>query len=106
MRFLRRIYEPLLVLALRNRLKTVLIAAVFFIGAMLLTTQIGSEFMPPLNEGDLMFMPVTDPGISLDEATPNSQQARRDQLRVFRRLMWAVGKAGRAGHRPTRLRST
>jgi copper/silver efflux system protein len=95
MRFLRGIYEPLLVLALRNRLKTVLIAAVFFIGAMLATTQIGSEFMPPLNEGDLMFMPVTDPGISLDEAT--RILSKQDEIiKSFPEVLWAVGKAGRA----------
>ena len=33
-----------------------------FACAIFLATRIGTEFMPPLNEGDLMFMPVTDPG--------------------------------------------
>jgi Cu(I)/Ag(I) efflux system membrane protein CusA/SilA len=37
-------------------------------------TRIGSEFMPPLNEGDLMFMPIADPSISLEE---NTQIAKR-----------------------------
>ena len=95
MRFLRGVYKPLLMLALRNRLATVLIALVFFSGAMLVTTQIGSEFMPPLNEGDLMYMPVTDPGISLDEAT--RILSRQDEiLKSFPEVEWAVGKAGRA----------
>ena len=95
MRFLRGVYKPLLTLALRNRLATVLIALVFFSGAMLVTTQIGSEFMPPLNEGDLMYMPVTDPGISLDEAT--RILSRQDEiLKSFPEVEWAVGKAGRA----------
>ena len=95
MRLLRNVYKPLLTLALRNRLATVAIAALFFAGAMLLTTQIGSEFMPPLNEGDLMYMPVTDPGISLDEAT--RILSKQDEiLKSFPEVMWAVGKAGRA----------
>lgn len=95
MRFLRAVYKPLLTLALRNRPATVALAALFFAGAMLATTQIGSEFMPPLNEGDLMYMPVTDPGISLDEAT--RILSKQDEiLKTFPEVEWAVGKAGRA----------
>lgn len=95
MRFLRGIYKPLLTLALRNRITTVLLAAVFFTGAMIAATQIGSEFMPPLNEGDLMYMPVTDPGISLDEAT-RIMRKQDEILKTFPEVAWAVGKAGRA----------
>src|SRR5690606_9693493 len=74
---------------------TVLIALMFFSLAMVAATQIGSEFMPPLNEGDLMYMPVTDPGISLDEAT--RILSRQDEiLKSFHEVEWAVGKAGRA----------
>ncbi len=95
MRFLRGVYKPLLTLALRHRLTTILIAVVFFAGAMLAATQIGTEFMPALNEGDLMYMPVTDPGISLDEAT--RILSKQDQiLKGFPEVEWAVGKAGRA----------
>jgi Cu(I)/Ag(I) efflux system membrane protein CusA/SilA len=51
--------------------------------------------MPPLNEGDLMFMPVTDPGISIDEALKTMQ--RQDEIiKGFPEVEWAVGKAGRA----------
>ena len=62
---------------------------------MLVTTQIGSEFMPPLNEGDLMYMPVTDPGISLDEAT-RVMSKQNEIIQTFPEVAWAVGKAGRA----------
>ncbi|HEU5236936.1 MAG TPA: efflux RND transporter permease subunit, partial [Pyrinomonadaceae bacterium] len=56
---------------------------------------IGKEFMPPLNEGDLMYMPVTDPAISVDEAQRILSQ--QDQvLKSFPEVEWAVGKAGRA----------
>lgn len=95
MRFLRSVYKPLLEKALRNRLATVAIAGLFFAGSMLVTTQIGSEFMPPLNEGDLMYMPVTDPGISLDEAT-RVMSKQNQIIHSFPEVAWAVGKAGRA----------
>ncbi len=95
MRFLRSAYKPLLEKALKNRLATVAIAGLFFAGSMLVTTQIGSEFMPPLNEGDLMYMPVTDPGISLDEAT-RVMSKQNQIIQSFPEVAWAVGKAGRA----------
>ncbi|MBX3295722.1 MAG: efflux RND transporter permease subunit [Acidobacteria bacterium] len=95
MRFLRGVYKPVLVTALRNRPATVLIALTFFAGAMFVATKIGSEFMPPLNEGDLLYMPVTDPAISIDEAL--RIMSRQDEiLKSFPEVEWAVGKAGRA----------
>jgi copper/silver efflux system protein len=95
MRFLRRVYTPLLTKALTHRALTAGIAVVFFIGAMIAMTRLGSEFMPPLNEGDLLYMPVTDPAISLDEAT--KILSKQDQiLTTFPEVEWAVGKAGRA----------
>jgi Cu(I)/Ag(I) efflux system membrane protein CusA/SilA len=95
MRLLQALYRPALRLALTHRLATVSIAAALFIGAAVLATRIGKEFMPPLNEGDLMYMPVTDPAISLDEALRVMQ--RQDEiLKSFPEVAWAVGKAGRA----------
>ncbi len=69
MRVLRRLYRPALETALSHRGFTVLLAAVLFAGALIVGRSIGSEFMPPLNEGDLMFMPIADPSISLEENT-------------------------------------
>src|SRR5215208_288725 len=95
MRFLRAVYRPLLVTAVRHRVVTVSLAVLLFAGALLVSTRIGSEFMPPLNEGDLMYMPVTDPAISIDEAA--RVLARQDEiLKSFPEVEWAVGKAGRA----------
>ncbi len=95
MRFVRRIYKPVLIAALRRRVLTVSIALAFFLGAAFVATRIGSEFMPPLNEGDLMFMPVTDPAISLGEAT-RIMSLQDTILKTFPEVEWAVGKAGRA----------
>lgn len=95
MRFLRRIYKPALVWALRHRAITVSLALVLFLGAAFVATDIGTEFMPPLNEGDLMYMPVTDPAISLDEAT-RIMRKQDEIIKTFPEVEWAVGKAGRA----------
>ncbi|HEX8503191.1 MAG TPA: CusA/CzcA family heavy metal efflux RND transporter [Pyrinomonadaceae bacterium] len=95
MRFLRGVYRPALHWAVRHRALTVGLAALLFAGAAYVSTRIGSEFMPPLNEGDLMYMPVTDPAISIDEAA--RILSRQDEiLKSFPEVEWAVGKAGRA----------
>ncbi len=95
MRFLRRVYKPFLVWALRHRGLTIAAALILFIGATLAATRIGSEFMPPLNEGDLMYMPVTDPAVSLDEAT-RILKKQDEIIAKFPEVAWTVGKAGRA----------
>ena len=95
MRFLQALYRPALRLALNHRAITIAIAAVLFAGAIVLTLGIGKEFMPPLNEGDLMYMPVTDPAISIDEALRIT--SKQDEiLKTFPEVEWAVGKSGRA----------
>lgn len=95
MRALHSIYRPVLRFALNHRVLTVAFAALLFSGAIFLATGIGKEFMPPLNEGDLMFMPVTDPAISIDEAIKIT--GRQDEiLKSVAEVEWAVGKAGRA----------
>ena len=95
MRGLHSVYRPALNWALGHRGITILIAASLFVGALFLTTRIGNEFMPPLDEGDVMYMPVTDPAISANEALKIMQ--RQDEiLKSFPEVEWAVGKAGRA----------
>jgi Cu(I)/Ag(I) efflux system membrane protein CusA/SilA len=95
MRFLGALYRPVLGWALNHRAVTVAVAFVLFAGAVFLAAGIGKEFMPPLNEGDLMFMPVTDPAISIDEALRIT--SRQDEiLKSHPEVEWAVGKAGRA----------
>ena len=62
------VYRPLLRWALRHRVLTLSAVVLVFAGAVTLIPRIGREFMPPLNEGDLMFMPITDPAIALPQA--------------------------------------
>jgi Cu(I)/Ag(I) efflux system membrane protein CusA/SilA len=95
MRALRGLYRPALESALSHRHLTVLAAAVLFAAALLVARGIGSEFMPPLNEGDLMFMPIADPSISLEE---NTQIAKRqnEMLMSFPEVAYAVAKVARA----------
>lgn len=95
MRIVRNAYRPILHMALRNRKLTIALAALLFVGSAFTATRIGTEFMPPLNEGDLLFMPVTDPSISIEEATRILK--RQDEiLKSFPEVESAVGKAGRA----------
>jgi copper/silver efflux system protein len=95
MRVLQRIYRPALTAALAHRAITVTIAATLFLGALILARGIGSEFMPPLNEGDLMFMPIADPSISIEENTKNA--AKQNQiLQSFPEVEYAVAKVARA----------
>jgi Cu(I)/Ag(I) efflux system membrane protein CusA/SilA len=95
MRVLHWLYRPVLRSALRHRAVTICIAGLFFAVAVALTTRIGSEFMPPLNEGDLMFMPIADPSISLQE---NTAAAKRQDaiLMQFPEVAWVAAKVARA----------
>ena len=71
------------------------LAAVLFAGALFVGTRIGSEFMPPLNEGDLLFMPVADPSISLEENTDIASR-QNAALHDVPRGRYAVAKVARA----------
>src|ERR1017187_2404265 len=95
MRGLRALYKPTLNWALRHRIITLCTAVVIFAVAVLLATTIGSEFMPPLNEETALFMPITDPSISLTKAA----EILRWQDKVIAQdplVENVVGKVGRA----------
>src|SRR4030095_7432431 len=64
MRPLVWLYRPTLGWALSHRVLTLALAFVVLGGSIALIPRIGSEFMPPLNRGDLIFMPITDPALS------------------------------------------
>jgi Cu(I)/Ag(I) efflux system membrane protein CusA/SilA len=95
MRGLRWLYQPALESALRHRAATIGAAALLFVAALALATRIGSEFMPALNEGDLMFMPIADPSISLEENTAIA--ARQNAILMkFPEVAYVVAKVARA----------
>ena len=95
MRGLQRMYRPALEAALSHRGITVAVAGLLFVGALLVGRGIGSEFMPPLNEGDLMFMPIADPSISLEENTKIAAK-QNAVLQSFPEVAFAVAKVARA----------
>ncbi|HET7218608.1 MAG TPA: CusA/CzcA family heavy metal efflux RND transporter, partial [Vicinamibacterales bacterium] len=95
MRGLRRVYQPALRVALVHRTATIAIAAVLFAGALLAARSIGSEFMPALNEGDLMFMPIADPSISLEENTSIAARQNAALMKVPE-VDFVVAKVARA----------
>jgi Cu(I)/Ag(I) efflux system membrane protein CusA/SilA len=87
--------SPVLSFALNHRATTLLVAAGLFAFAVYLTTTIGSEFMPPLDEETAMWMPITDPSISLTKAT----ELMVEQDRIIASdpaVKMVVGKIGRA----------
>src|SRR3989441_4356409 len=89
------VYRPLLRWALRHRLVMIGAAVLVFAGAVSLIPRIGREFMPPLNEGDLMFMPVTDPAISLPQAIAIAKK-QNEAIQQFPEVASVVAKIARA----------
>jgi Cu(I)/Ag(I) efflux system membrane protein CusA/SilA len=94
-RFLMSIYHPAVQWVLRHT-KIVLIAAVAVVAVTVIPLgRLGSEFMPPLYEGDLLYMPTTMPGISITKAKEILQQTDKI-IRSFPEVSRVFGKAGRA----------
>ncbi|PKO60774.1 MAG: hypothetical protein CVU23_13100, partial [Betaproteobacteria bacterium HGW-Betaproteobacteria-17] len=94
-RFLQNAYRPLLMWALRRPRATVLVAALALASIAWPAGRAGSEFMPPLYEGDLLYMPTTLPGLSIDEAARILQITDRLILQMPE-VERVFGKAGRA----------
>jgi Cu(I)/Ag(I) efflux system membrane protein CusA/SilA len=94
-RFLFRIYEPVLAFLLKRRIATIVIAGLIVLTTIPVFQRLGSEFMPPLNEGDILYMPTTLPGISIEEAR-GWLQAQDQVLRAFPEVETVFGKIGRA----------
>jgi Cu(I)/Ag(I) efflux system membrane protein CusA/SilA len=94
-RLLRALYRPVLKLALRWRWAAILVMFVLIASTGYPMQFIGSEFMPPLWEGDLLYMPTTLPGISITKAKELLQQTDRI-LKSFPEVRTVLGKVGRA----------
>ena len=93
--WLQRAYRPTLRAALHHPKATLAGAALILLSALWPMSQLGSEFMPDLDEGDIMYMPTFDPGISIGEARLRLQQAHR-LIKTVPEVDRVFGKAGRA----------
>ncbi len=94
-RVLHRLYEPPARLALRHPKIVIAAALAIFLSCIPVYFKLGSEFMPPLNEGTILYMPTTLPGISSAEAE-KLLQAQDKLLKSFPEVESVHGKAGRA----------
>ena len=89
------VYEPVCRWVLAHPKKVIIAAALLFMTAIPPFILLGSEFMPPLNEGTILYMPTTLPGISVTEA--QKLLSEQDKiLKIFPEVESVFGKAGRA----------
>lgn len=94
-RLLHALHEPALGVAMRARWLTVILAGVLLGATLYPYSKLGSEFMPPLDEGDILYMPTTFPGISITKAKELLQQTDKI-LATFPEVHHVFGKVGRA----------
>jgi Cu(I)/Ag(I) efflux system membrane protein CusA/SilA len=90
-----RVYEPVCRFVLRHPALTIGGAVLLILLTIPVYGQLGSEFMPPLDEGTVLYMPTTLPGISVTEAQ-KLMQTMDQQLKKFPEVECVFGKAGRA----------
>ncbi len=94
-RVLQAAYSPILRLALKFPWVIVLCSLAFMAVSTIPAGKIGSEFLPPLDEGDLMYMPTTYPGISIGQARQLLQQTDK-LIKTVPEVKTVFGKVGRA----------
>ena len=94
-RLLIALYAPVVRGVLRFRKTTIALAILALVLTFPAFARLGSEFMPPLNEGMIFYMPTTLPGISVTQAARLLQLQDR-MLKTFPEVEWVFGKAGRA----------
>jgi Cu(I)/Ag(I) efflux system membrane protein CusA/SilA len=94
-RLLIAVYKPFVYVALRRPRSTIAIGLLALLSAVPLAAKLGHEFMPALNEGDLLYMPITFPNISIEQAKQQLQTQDRI-LRSFPEVDTVFGKVGRA----------
>ena len=94
-RFLIWVYRPLIRGVLKAKTLTILLALVALVVSLWPAQQLGTEFMPSLNEGTLMYMPTTLPGVSVTKAA-EILQTQNKIIKTFPEVASVYGKAGRA----------
>ncbi len=94
-KILFRIYEPACEFVLKHKKATIIGAGILMLSTIPIYLMLGSEFMPPLNEGTVLYMPTTLPGISVTE-TQKLLQTMDKVIRTVPEVERVFGKAGRA----------
>jgi Cu(I)/Ag(I) efflux system membrane protein CusA/SilA len=94
-RFLQRIYHPWVSALMRRRLISITIAAIVVGSSIPVFFKLGSEFMPPLNERDILYMPTTLPGISITQAG-QLLQVQDKLIKELPEVERVFGKTGKA----------
>jgi Cu(I)/Ag(I) efflux system membrane protein CusA/SilA len=94
-RFMIWVYRPLIRIVLKVKTLTIVVALVVLAVSIWPARQLGTEFMPSLNEGTLMYMPTTLPGISVTK-TAELLQTQNKIIKTFPEVASVYGKAGRA----------
>jgi Cu(I)/Ag(I) efflux system membrane protein CusA/SilA len=94
-RALQWLYEPVFRAAMRHRVLVLVAAAAALASTAFPASRLGTEFMPPLDEGDLLYMPTTDPSISVTKSKELLQQTDK-LIKTFPEVVSVHGKIGRA----------
>ena len=94
-KFLMRIYHPIVDFVIKRRWWVIVVAVVIVLITFIPFSKLGSEFMPDLYEGDLLYMPTTLPGISITKARELLQQTDKI-IKTFPEVESVMGKIGRA----------
>ena len=94
-KFLMNIYHPIVDFVLKKRWWVIILSVLIVVGSYIPFSKLGSEFMPPLYEGDLLYMPTTLPGISITKAKELLQQTDKI-IKTFPEVKSVFGKIGRA----------
>ena len=94
-KFLMRIYHPIVDFVIKRRWWVIVVAVVIVLITYIPFSKLGSEFMPDLYEGDLLYMPTTLPGISITKARELLQQTDKI-IKTFPEVESVMGKIGRA----------
>jgi Cu(I)/Ag(I) efflux system membrane protein CusA/SilA len=92
---LMRLYHPVVEFVLRHQWATVVTAVLIVLATIPVYQRLGSEFMPPLNEGTILYMPTALPGMSITQAKAAIQTQDR-VIKQFPEVEIVFGKAGRA----------
>jgi Cu(I)/Ag(I) efflux system membrane protein CusA/SilA len=94
-RFLIRLYRPIIAAVMRGKQATIALAVLALAVSIYPATRLGSEFMPTLNEGTLLYMPASLPGMSITKAA-ELLQTQNKIIKSFPEVASVYGKAGRA----------